>query len=168
MLWPNHLLFSFVLFVLSLNFFNILFLRLENLIYLFVVLFFSVFPDFDSYNSKFGRKLKILKRFFKHRGILHSFFGMFFVMAVFYIVLLAINLPNNKQMVLFGFVGYGSHLIADSLTRGGCALFLPFSDKKLKGFIKTGSVLEYLFVSFLTVLTLLWIINNLWFRFLTI
>ncbi|NCO84783.1 MAG: hypothetical protein COW47_02165 [Candidatus Huberarchaeum crystalense] len=160
MLYINHLFFSVVLFVFSLLFFQFSIWKPENLIYLVVVLFFSVFPDFDSANAKFGRKIQFLKWFFKHRGILHSLFGMVFVLFVFYILILVLGVSGINNLLLFGCIGYLSHLIADCLTVRGCALFFPFSKFRLKGFIKTGSFLEYFLVSFFILLTIYFVFNK--------
>ncbi|PKM91903.1 MAG: hypothetical protein CVU81_03385 [Euryarchaeota archaeon HGW-Euryarchaeota-1] len=157
MLYINHIFFAIVLFVFSLLYFEFSFWNFENIAYIVVVLFFALFPDFDSYSAKFGRNLRFFKWFFSHRGILHSFFGMGLVLFVVYLFAVVAGLPNSNKILVFGFVGYLSHLIADSLTKKGCALFLPFFKFRLSGFIKTGGFLEYFVVSALIVLTVLWL-----------
>ena len=92
-------------------------------------------PDLDNSQSKFGRKLKFLSWFFKHRGIFHSLF------FVFVISLLGWWFFGN--VVFWGlFLGSLSHLIADGFTLSGVNLLYPFKQLKLKGFVKTNGMME--------------------------
>ncbi len=49
---------------------------------------------------------------------------------------------NNFQYFFAFALGYFTHLSADMLNYKGIMLFCPFSKKKIKGFIKTGSITE--------------------------
>ncbi|OYT36207.1 hypothetical protein B6U91_01705 [Candidatus Pacearchaeota archaeon ex4484_71] len=114
-----------------------------GVVFLSATLFFALFPDVDSQNSWIGKK-KIFKpvRFFtKHRGVLHSSSFMLFLGIIIYFLF-----PS----VFEGFLlGYGSHLILDSLTPRGIKLFWPL-DLRLKGRFRTGGGVEiFIFVAFI-------------------
>ncbi len=113
----------------------------QLLFYVPLILFGSLLPDIDHPNSKLGRKIwpisKLINWVFGHRGFLHS---IFFV--------LLISIPIG---IYFGFsfgfaiaIGILSHLLSDALTVSGIALFYPLSNFKIKGFVRTGSWLEYI------------------------
>ena len=121
------------------------------------VLFFTIFlfaallPDIDHPGSLLGKKLwpfsLLISLFFGHRGLFHSillplaflFFGWYF--SLFWI-----------GLALAG--GYISHLIGDSLTVSGVK---PLGiGPKLRGFIRTGGLLEFFFMILLLVF-LLWV-----------
>lgn len=108
-----------------------------------VALLATFIPDVDSKFSTFGKKkgFRILQFFVKHRGMLHSF-GFLFVVTFFLVLFLPI--------ISFGFfVGYSSHLLADSFTVRGIRLLYPLK-KRFKGKIKTGKRTETMvFVFFL-------------------
>jgi len=128
-------------------FFILLFISsVENkAIFVIVSLAATYIPDIDTPYGKIGRKkiFRFLQFFTKHRGIFHSFtllFMLFIVLLVFY------------PAIAFGFfVGYGSHLFADSFTLSGIRPFYPWK-KRFKGFIRTGGALEILiFLVFMAV-----------------
>lgn len=99
----------------------------------------SLMPDIDICESWIGRRLGIISKpaswIFGHRGFFHSvwaggilslIFGLFF------------------HSFWLGFlIGYLSHMLIDGLTKEGVALFYP-SKFRIKGFVKTGGVLEWL------------------------
>ncbi|MBW3018092.1 hypothetical protein KY325_02965, partial [Candidatus Woesearchaeota archaeon] len=41
-------------------------------------------------------------------------------------------------------VGYGAHLLSDSLTKMGINFIHPLKQLRIQGFVETGSLLEYL------------------------
>ncbi len=127
-------------------FFALLLLPSENkLIFVLIVLFASIIPDIDSRFSKIGRKktFRILQFFVKHRGIVHSFTFLLIVSLIF-----SFTFPD---IILPFFLGYGSHLLIDGLTRQGIRPFYPLGFK-IKGIIRTGKRFETLvFVVFLVV-----------------
>ena len=141
MLFRTHIVFSFLIGILFIHILNT-----ENqILFMILVLFGSMLPDIDSLNSKISNKIpilpKILSLFVKHRGIFHSIF-----MAV--IISYALYFFTGY---FSGFlIGYLSHLIADAMTLSGIAFLYPFSKKRIRGFIKTGSISENLmFLGFL-------------------
>jgi len=133
MLFRTHLAFGLLSGLLFVKWLNI------SYFWLILVMFFSVFVDIDEYKSKVGKKVIflsfVIKLLFKHRGLIHS-----------------LILP----LIIFGFlwffdyfilglsilIGYGSHLLLDILNISGIRLFYPISNFKVKGFVKTGSMLE--------------------------
>jgi inner membrane protein len=96
----------------------------------------TLFVDVDSKKSKLGKffLFRPLQLFFSHRGIFHSlFFGFILSIALFFFNLFA----------AYGFLaGYLLHLILDCLTLQGVYLFKPFSSRKIKGFLKSGGIVE--------------------------
>ncbi len=102
-------------------------------------------PDVDSRFSTIGQKFlsRILQFFTKHRGVLHSFSFLFLVTLV-----LALFFP----IISLGFfLGYSSHLIADSFTLDGIRPFYPLK-KMSSGKISTGGIMDSsIFYSFIVV-----------------
>lgn len=135
MLFRTHLAFSFLIGLVSIDHFKIS----NNILFLIVFLFFSLIPDLDDYSSKISRKLKplafIIKFLFKHRGFLHSIYLPFMVSLLFFII-------NKRLIGLAVILGYLSHLVLDSLTIAGTRPLYPIINKKIKGFIKVGSLVE--------------------------
>lgn len=134
MRFRTHLIFSFLIGLLIINSFNIQ----NRIIFIIILLIASALPDIDSYKSKIGKKIKpisfLINLFFRHRGIFHSVF-------VLILISLLIMLVSNEIAAAF-FIGYLSHLILDSLTPKGVMFFYPFSKRRTKGFIRTGSLFE--------------------------
>lgn len=116
----------------SIFFALLLFPFFENKILFCMMMLVATFlPDIDSPHSKMGKNilLRPLQFFFGHRGILHSFtFALMLSVLIFFF--------SQETSVAF-FLGYGLHLLADSLTFKGITPFYPIS-KKWKGIIKTG------------------------------
>lgn len=92
-------------------------------------------PDIDSRYSSLGRRriARILQFFTKHRGITHSF--TFLILIAF---LIALFFP---KVSLGFFVGYASHLIADSFTKEGIRPFYPLKVVS-RGGVTTGGIFE--------------------------
>ena len=118
-------------------FFVLLFIPFVNLplLFLIIALVATYLPDIDSRHSKIGHYffLRPFQWFAKHRGFVHSFTFLFLI--TFGLVLFF------PIIALAFFVGYGSHLIADSFTIEGIKPFYPFK-KISNGGIRTGSLLE--------------------------
>ena len=69
----------------------------------------------------------------KHRGVVHSIW----IPLIFYYLM---N-PLSHNIALGFVVGYVSHLFLDALTIQGVTFIYPFKSK-IRGFIKTGGVVE--------------------------
>ena len=134
MRFRTHLAFSFLISILIIDSFNIQ----NKIIFIIILLIASALPDIDSYKSKAGKKVKplsfLINIFLGHRGIFHSPFLLILVSMVIAII--------NIEIAVAFFIGYLSHLVLDSLTPGGVMFFYPFSKKRTKGFIRTGSLFE--------------------------
>lgn len=148
MLFITHLLIDLI-FVLG------FFPYLKNpLLFLFVSLFATIFPDIDSSNSRIGKLFlfRPINFFISHRGILHSF-TFVFIFSIFILFLF-------KEIFIAFVFGYSLHLILDALTLQGIYFFYPFK-LKIKGFIKTGGFFE----TFLIVVSITSIVLLVFFRF---
>lgn len=118
----------------------------NKIIFILVTVFFSIFPDIDSSNSKMGKYgfSKVLTAFSKHRGVFHS---LLFV-GIFYLIL-----ENYIQIIALPFlIGYSTHLILDVLTKRGLRLFYPLNFR-FHGFVRTGKFFEMIFFLILLILT---------------
>lgn len=100
-----------------------------------VILIASLLPDIDSASSQIGRRwfFRPLQWFLKHRGMIHSF-----TFCIIVSLLLAFFIP---VLSLPFFLGYFSHLFADSLTIEGIRPFWPMK-KEISGHMRTGSAVE--------------------------
>jgi inner membrane protein len=105
------------------------------LLFLVVALLATYIPDIDSKHSKIGHYffLRPFQWFARHRGFVHSFTFLILVTLGF-----ALFLPF---LALAFFLGYCSHLIADSFTIEGIKPFYPHK-KVCRGRIRTGSLSE--------------------------
>lgn len=116
-----------------------------NLIVFGFAVFGSLLPDIDHPGSFISRlhpstqflsqhitKLKIVK----HRGYFHSILAV--IIFSFVAVLLALYFNSSLLYPFFFFIGYISHLAADSLTYYGIEWLQPFSKWKVHGRIRTG------------------------------
>ena len=94
----------------------------------------ALLPDLDVKNSTLSRNFPFLSWFAKHRGMLHSFLAA--VVGYFLISLF------SEALGIAFFLGYCSHLMLDMITVQGVVLLAPFSRKRFRGFLKTGSFEE--------------------------
>ncbi|MAG79197.1 metal-dependent hydrolase [Candidatus Pacearchaeota archaeon] len=138
MLIRTHLIITLFFILLLLPFVN------DKIIFIAVALLATYIPDIDTKKSKIGKYLifRPIQWISKHRGIIHSLIFLIFLTIVLWLFF--------KEVSFGFFVGFGSHLIADSLTISGVSLFSPFSKKKFSGIIKTGGISEtIIFIVFL-------------------
>jgi inner membrane protein len=143
MKYYTHLAFSFMLGILLIKQLSIK----NQILYILIFMLFSLVPDIDKVNSKIGKKVKplafLINLILGHRGVVHSIF----VPIIIYLLLFNFNM----NLAIICSVGYLSHLILDCTTKSGLRFLWPLK-KKLKGFIKTGSIVEnVLFVIFLII-----------------
>lgn len=124
-------------------FFILIFIpNVESKIVFVVIAFFATFiADVDSRHSTLGKRkiFRPLQFFVKHRTILHSFTFLLLITAFF-----ALFFPI---IALGFFVGYGSHLLADSFTVRGIRAFYP-AKKIVNGRLKTGGRTEIIVLAF--------------------
>ena len=131
MMARTHLAFGFLISLFLIGIFH----PSNILLFVFVLLFASIFPDVDNIKSKIGRKTKIIGLLFKHRGIFHSVFLLFLFPLLIYLF-------SGKIYAIAFFFGYLSHLIADAFTPKGIAPFNPIFSIKIRGPIKTGKLFD--------------------------
>jgi len=134
MMFRTHIIFSFLISLLIINSFDIQ----NKILFIIIILLASALPDIDSYKSKIGKKIKpisfLINLFFSHRGIFHSPFLLILISMLIVI--------TNLEIAAAFFIGCLSHLVLDSLTPEGVMFFYPFSKRRTKGFIRTGSLFE--------------------------
>jgi len=124
-------------------------------LFLMVVLMATVIPDLDTSKSRFGKKFWILRPIqwiAGHRKIFHS---------LIFVLVFGIGLWFIFPFVVYGFVfGYVLHLLLDCFTIQGVMLFYPFSEWRIKGFVKTSGWIEWgiFLIGFLGVV---WIVKKL-------
>ena len=135
MLFHTHILLGVVLFLLIKD----LFVGGNQVLFFFLVLLGSILPDIDSKDSKINRWSGVIGTvvafFFKHRGLFHSLILhviLFFVVSYFFGTYYASGLM----------IGYFAHLLGDGFTRGGIAVFYPFSKFKVRGPVRVGGFFE--------------------------
>ena len=111
----------------------------QMVIAIMVAAVFALLPDIDMVKSKLGRKLQpfsTLAAFvFRHRGFLHSFV---FAVAVYFLV----RYLFSSTIAAAAAIGYSSHLLLDMATKEGIMPLSPLSKMKIRGFVRTGGILE--------------------------
>jgi inner membrane protein len=130
MLFKTHIAITIFLVLILITFVN------SKIIFCVMAFIGTGFVDIDLPDSKFGRNFifRIIQFFSKHRGFFHSITS-----AVLFSLAIAIIWPVAS---LGFFLGYSSHLIADSFTLEGIKPFWPFKFRS-SGFIKTGGKFEW-------------------------
>jgi inner membrane protein len=117
----------------------------------------SVLPDLDHPRGLIYSLLGVpvwlrrgVCRVVGQRGILHSLLVAVVVLVLGYLIFSVVL--GFGLAVSFGlFVGYLSHLFLDSLTVRGVAWLLPFSHKRVRFVIGTGSMIERIFFYILAI-----------------
>lgn len=124
----------------------------HKIIFILISLFATYIPDIDSRNSKLGRKIifRPLQFFAKHRGFFHSFTFLFLITFL-WVMVFPIIVPGF-------FVGYASHLFADSLTINGITPLFPWK-RKISWKIRTGGWIEKILFFVLLIVNLLLIVK---------
>ena len=96
----------------------------------------SLLPDIDTPSSTLGKKHHIVSYFATHRGLFHS------VWIPLISLVMALGYPVIRAPLLAIFIGYGAHLVADTITIMGIKPFAPFSKFTIKGPLRVGSIVE--------------------------
>ena len=134
MMYYTHLAFGLLVSLISIGLFNIN----NNTIFILTVILFSIFPDIDETKSKIGKKSKLLSGIinfiFGHRGLIHSIYIPLILFIIFFNI--------NKEIGIAILLGYLSHLAIDAINKAGIRPFYPLINKKINGFVKTGSFIE--------------------------
>lgn len=140
MLFYTHLLIGVLLYLITHPYFP----GGNKWIFMVIILLGSLLPDIDERNSKISRQSGIIGSIVglltKHRGIFHSVF-----LAILLFLLITAFWSNYYAWAML--IGYFGHLLGDALTPMGIQVFYPLSRFKLRGPIKTGRILELLFLT---------------------
>ncbi len=123
------------------------------------LIFGALLPDIDEKKSTLSHKHPLLHSLAasidKHRGLFHTIWIPLIIFLVSHFVISRyFSIPNLLLMGLF--IGYGSHLLADSFTLQGTAPLHPIHKGRIKGMIKTGGILEFIFMIGLVVFLLVY------------
>jgi len=145
--WVTHFLVGFVFYLLLVR---VGLFRLED-VALAGLIIGSVFPDVDHPQAFLGKIVK-------HRGIIHSLLACCISSFVLAILLLIYNV--SLLIALAFFIGYLSHLAADSLTVMGVEWLQPFKKGKISFIIRTGSLGESAVATLLILLIITLIIQH--------
>ena len=131
MMFKTHIVIAFLFGLLGITFFH----PSNQVLFISVVMIGGLLPDIDHPRSKLGRHFRPFMFLFEHRGFFHSFL----MLPVIAVLLYFANLP---YLALPTIVGYKSHLLSDLVTKEGIMPFHPISRFRLRGFIKTGGLIE--------------------------
>ena len=136
---------------LKLNFLNINANINSAILFLTITTISSIIPDIDIATSFISRKTRTatyaISYFFKHRGIIHSILVPIVIFAVIYTI--------NTQIASAILIGYVSHIMIDSLTKTGVQPFLPVTNYRIKGIMRTGGLADFMIFIFLIILIII-------------
>jgi inner membrane protein len=122
-------------------------LPFDTLMVLTLLIIGSLLPDIDHprgflarQSYLFRRTSKGISKFVTHRGIVHSLLAALIATAIVWVI--AMFYRWEALAVACFFLGFISHLAADSLNPTGIKWLQPFSKAKVKDGIRTGSATE--------------------------
>lgn len=136
MLFRTHFVFGVLIGLIGISFFND---NSAKIMFFLAVLLSSMLVDIDLESSVIGKKSKPLSNIFNflfsHRGVVHSIWPGILIFAV---------LSLFKQYIVgYGVIaGYFSHLLSDGVNKQGIRPFYPFSRFRMRGFVRTGGIIE--------------------------
>src|SRR3989344_8307617 len=136
MLFRTHFVFGILIGLVGISFFSD---NSAKIMFFLAVLLSSMLVDIDLESSEIGKRSKPLSNIFNflfsHRGVVHSIWPGILIFAA---------LSLFKQYIVgYGVIkGYFSHLLLDGLNKQGIRLFYPFSKLKMRGFVRTGGIVE--------------------------
>ena len=105
---------------------------------------YSLLPDIDHPRSKLGKYIPILPRLIEHRTYTHTVWFCLITSLPF----VFISIP----LFICCLAASLSHLVLDGLTPSGVRPFMPFYSFKMKWIIRTGGIIDRLFVHILVIL----------------
>jgi len=118
------------------------------------LIFGALLPDIDEKESTMSKQHpfwnRIANSLSAHRGLFHTIWIPIIIFLVAYFVV-SKYFAIPALMLMGFFIGYGSHLIADSMTVQGTTPLHPVHRGRINGFIKTGGILETIFMCALVV-----------------
>ena len=113
----------------------------------------SVVPDVDIEYSPVGKRVpgsKFINALFGHRGAIHSLLGGVLLSLILALLLRYMSFSGELAVWFFG--GYLIHLLLDSLNPTGVNWFYPFSKRRRRHKIRTGSHSELAFLALVFIL----------------
>ncbi len=146
MMYYTHLAFGFLLSLIFVDLINV-----ENkILFILIVVFFSIFPDIDETRSKISKEIKIVSRIinfiFGHRKFIHTIYLPILFFILFNLI--------NFEIAVAALIGYFSHLFMDAITKQGIKPFYPLYNKRINGPFKTNSFLEKIIFLVIIVLSI--------------
>ena len=127
MLGSTHLLFSFLFGSFLMSYLHVGGF-VGKIIFAALLLVGTFLPDTDLHSS-----------FTKHRGIFHTIWPIILILIANFFLSKYLSLSIAAMAI-----GYSSHLVADAMTPFGITPLHPLSQYKIKGPIKTGSIVEHI------------------------
>jgi inner membrane protein len=122
-------------------------------IFLAIVGFSSILPDIDTKNSWIGKRFKpiswLFSLLFGHRKIFHSILFALFIFIVLYFLTIG-------YIAAAFLIGYVVHILVDGFTVNGIKPFYPFSKFEIKGFLRSGDLMDNL-LFFLIIVGIIWL-----------
>ncbi len=117
----------------------------------------TLLPDLDHNDSTIGKRFPIIswltEKILGHRGLYHSFFGLFFTTLLFYLFFKTLSIGSWRMLTFAVGLGFVSHLMTDSMTIHGVKWLPPFKEFHIKGPIRTGSTIEsIIFISLILII----------------
>ncbi len=113
----------------------------EPWVFLAIVAFSSILPDIDTKNSWIGRRFRpiswIFSLLFGHRKLFHS---IIFALLIF----IVLNYLLASYIAAAFLIGYVVHVLVDGLTVNGIKPFFPLSRFEIKGFLRSGDLMDNL------------------------
>jgi len=141
----THLLFAVLLAIFYFDYFNVQVGIWLKVAFATALIIGALLPDIDEAESSAARRAPLMSAliriFSRHRGIMHSIWiPLILFLILKFLMWRFVEIPN---LVFIGFlIGYGSHLIADSLTTQGIEPLNPISRFRLRGWLRTGGLAE--------------------------
>jgi len=112
----------------------------HRLLFLLIACIGGIIPDIDYRKSWAARKIWplnwILSFVLKHRGFIHTIYPPVIVGAM------IVYLGGTKIYAIAFMLGYIVHLMLDMLTHSGIRILHPISSIRLRGFVKTGGIID--------------------------
>ena len=122
-------------------------------VFLAIVAFSSILPDIDTKNSWIGKRFKpiswLFSLLFGHRKIFHSILFALFIFIVLYFLTIG-------YIAAAFLIGYVVHILVDGFTVNGIKPFYPFSKFEIKGFLRSGDLMDNL-LFFLIIVGIIWL-----------
>ncbi len=122
---------------------------------LLIALLTSMIPDLDYHFEKLRKETPMLKVVFRknvHRKILHNIWAMSVTSSIIFLFF------QSTSILAVSLLGYASHLLLDSLTPRGVTLLWPIKKMRIKGRVKTGSIVEKLIAASLMIVIMFYLL----------